>query len=187
MESPTLTPDSLSPAPTPGVEPAANGNRAQPSARYRYWQTALAIACVGGALYYLFVATGWTPEDVLRAAGGVVALWGPGAALFYLLLRKEIPSPGARLTLTVIASYALTTLAYFGCAVLGKEPAFYGAQLAIVVGLAVYAIRRRPWATFAPGTLDWTCANWILPALIVGSLLVNVRYQLPYQIAPATG
>src|SRR4051812_33049929 len=133
MKSPTLTPDGLSPAPTPGAEPAANGNRVQPSARYRYWQTALAIASIGGALYYLFVAMGWTPEEVLRAAGGVVALWGPGAVLFYLLLRTEIPSPGARLTLSAIASYAVTTLAYFGCAVLGMEPAFYRAQLAIVV------------------------------------------------------
>lgn len=151
----------------------------------RLIQACLIVGSVIAVLYYIF-ATGWTVLELPRVLIGVVALWGPAAALTYLVLREQVPDKLARFTLSAIVSYALTTLAYFGASALGITPLFYVASTGLTIGIAAYLVRTRAWTQFAP-LQKLKSIDWILIALIAASLVVNIRYQTVYSVSPETG
>ena len=158
-------------------EEVATGNR--------LIQVCLIMGSVVAMLYYLF-ATGWTILELPRVLIGVAALWGPATAVIYLILRTQVVDGLARFTLSAIASYALTTLAYFGASVLGVTALFYAASIALTVGIVAYLVRTRAWTQLASAP-KLKSIDWILVSLIAASLTVNIRYQTAYSLSPDTG
>src|SRR5258708_3504434 len=78
----------------------------------RYGNVGLAlIICI--SLFYFLSAMQWGVVEFMRAAAGIVALWLPLGSLCYVLLREEAPDRAVRFTLSAVAAYCLTTLAYF--------------------------------------------------------------------------
>ena len=76
----------------------------------------LMIVGAGALIYYLF-AMQWSVVELARVVTGMVALWLPVGSLAYLLLGAEVPDRTTRVTLSAIASYSLTTFAYFAFSV----------------------------------------------------------------------
>lgn len=134
-----------------------------------------------------FAAMGWDGPEFARFALGVTALWGPGAALSYVLLRGALDDSVGRLTLSAIASYALTTLAYFGLARVGLEPVFYATLGALGVTGAVYTYRQR--SHLGPGWRPraWQHTDGILLLLIACTLILNIPYKTAYTTSTDTG
>src|SRR5262249_32717073 len=92
----------------------------------------------------------------------------------YALLRSEVPDSIVRFTISAIASYSLTTLAYFAFSVL-KVPIFF--YLVLGTALAFGAVelfrkRLRIWPLGFPAA-----SSWILPIIISGSLIVTIPYK----------
>ena len=88
----------------------------------------------------------WSILETARVATGCALLWGPLTILLYSSLSSEIPDRTVRFSFTVVASYALISLAYFLFALLGLEIAFFIAQFVIAAlslrGLATRARRK---------------------------------------------
>lgn len=128
-----------------------------------------------------------TPFEIARWFVGMVALWAPGAALAYLWLRDEVPDRLPRATFAAIASYTLTTLLYFACALAAGQWRFYVAQLAVAA--AAFAVWRNARPRLSqPDPYDRAARpGWTLALLIVLSLLLLSRYQVAERTDPATG
>jgi hypothetical protein len=145
---------------------------------------ALAAVSVLALIYYGRV-TGWSPSELARFVGGALALWGPLAAVLFLLLSEQIPDRIVRFTLSGVASYTLTTLFYFAFAVLRFEVGFYVAQAGLAASVLVAAARRPAWWR---GVRRWPRAwgrlDWLLIALVAASLVVNIRYQTAFSRLP---
>src|SRR5438477_4568402 len=160
-------------------------NKEEAAIRNRLIQGCLIVGSVVALLYFFF-STGWGILEVPRVLIGVIALWGPATALIYLLLRTQVADTLTRFTLSAIASYALTTLAYFGASVLGVTPLFYVASIVVTMGVAAYLVRTRAW-TQLDVIQKLRGIDWILVLLIAASLVVSIRYQTTYSLSPDTG
>lgn len=140
--------------------------------------------CIVAALVYV-VTMGWAPGEVLRMGVGFVALWGGLGAVFYLLLRQEIADGTLRFTLSAIASYALTTLFYFVCAVAGLEWLFYAGQVACWGYSLVMAVRLKFWRKLTIQNL--LNLDWILIFLILLTMIGTEAYKELYTTDPGNG
>ncbi len=165
----------------------------QVARRPDYLRRVILAASAAGLLYYLF-SMQWTPYEFGRTLVGLVALWLPVGSVVYLLLsRKETLSSLNRFVFSLIASYSLTTLFFFGFSVMQLTPLFYLGQILLTVGVMIFLVRRnQPFdlkKVVDPAKLKArvTQVDLILAGLIVLSLLAAIRYQEPYQIDPQTG
>ncbi|MEH2082667.1 MAG: hypothetical protein V7K89_22605 [Nostoc sp.] len=138
------------------------------------------------ALVYYLGETQWNVVELLRFGLGVIFLWMPLGALFYLLLKRQVQKPIVRFTFSAIASYTLTTLIYFGLAVFYLELLFYIGQIAIFIGLIIYSTRRKNWLNIQIQSLSWRQFDWVLALLIAASLVVNIPYQITWKYSPTT-
>ena len=137
-------------------------------------------------LMYCYVTLQWTPLELVRFVIGIFVLWFPVAAIVYALLNKEVESASIRFTLSLLASYTLTTLLYFGLAVFGLSAAFYGIQAIIIVGVVLYGLRKRSVIRRVVGEFRLARVNWLLILIIAGSLAVCVRYNVYVKIDDTT-
>lgn len=165
----------------------------QLTGRPNYFRPVILTANTAGLLYYLF-SMQWTPYEFVRTLVGLAALWLPIGSVVYLLLsRKETISSLNRLVFSLIASYSLTTLFFFGFSVIQLTPLFYLGQILLTLGVVVFLVRRtQPFdlkKLVDPAKLKARVAqvDLILAGLIVLSLLAAIRYQEPYKIDPQTG
>lgn len=138
------------------------------------------------ALIYYLVMTEWNVVEFLRFGVGIILLWMPLGSLFYLLLKRQVQEPIVRFTFSAIASYTLTTLIYFGLAVLQLELLFYIGGIAIFIGLIIYSIHKKFWFNIQIHSLSWRQFDWILALLIAVSLVVNIPYQITWKFTPTT-
>jgi len=137
-------------------------------------------------LMYCYVTLQWTPVELVRFVVGIFILWFPVAAIVYALLNKEVESASIRFTLSLLASYTLTTLLYFGLAVFGLSVAFYAIQGIIIVGVILYGLHRRTAFRHVVGEFRLARVNWLLILIIAGSLAVCVRYNVYVTIDDTT-
>jgi hypothetical protein len=144
----------------------------------------LTLILVISSLSYYLVKMEWNLEELVRFCGGITLLWIPLGACFYLLLKKQVEDSIVCFTFSAIASYTLTTLAYFGLAVLKLEPLFYSGQIAILLWLIIYSIRHKLWLKLRLNYLVWPKFDWVLASLIAVSLVVNIPYQIAWQHSP---
>ena len=138
------------------------------------------------SLSYYLVKIEWNLEELARFCVGITLLWMPLGACFYLLLNKQTEDSVVCFTFSAIASYTLTTLAYFGLSVLKLEPLFYSGQIAILLWLIIYSIRYKLWLKLHLNSLVWLKFDWILASLIAVSLVVNIPYQVAWEHSPNT-
>ena len=138
-----------------------------------YAKYAAAGACILMLVYYCD-AIGFSAVEIVLFSVGSILLWLPLGGTIFALLRSEVPDSIVRSTISAIASYSLTTLAYFAFSVL-KVPIFFylllGAALAFV---AVELFRKilRSWPLGFP-----PASSWVLPIIISGSLIVTIPYK----------
>ena len=152
------------------------------------WSLPRFLGFVSAAMLAWYVAAmKWELGELARFALGVSALWGPCGALLYLALRAEIPDRTARLTISLIASYAITTLVYFGLAVVRLEPLFYTGLGGAAVGVAAYSLRGHGHARTLRHSILQLRPNFVLVALIAASLLLNIPYKTAYTEDPEAG
>ena len=137
-------------------------------------------------LMYCYVTLQWTPVELVRFVVGIFILWFPVAAIVYALLNKEVESASIRFTLSLLASYTLTTLLYFGLAVFGLSAAFYAIQGIIIVGVVLYGLRKRSVIRRVVGEFRLARVNWLLVLIIASSLAVCVRYNVYVTIDDTT-
>ncbi|QKQ73067.1 hypothetical protein [Nostoc sp. TCL240-02] len=138
------------------------------------------------AIGYYLVVTEWNVVELLRFCIGIIFLWMPLGALFYILLKRQVQEPIVRLTFSAIASYTLTTLIYFSLAVMKLELLFYIGGIAISIALIIYSIRKKKWLNIQIDLLIWQQFDWVLALLIAVSLVVNIPYQIPWKYNPIT-
>jgi hypothetical protein len=105
---------------------------------------------------------------------GSIALWLPMGGLFFVLLKKEIVDDTIRVAVSALASYCLTTLAYFTFAALHATLLFYVGIVAISIFLAfhVYCQKPLPKVLVAP-----TRVQLALAIIIIGSLVATIPYK----------
>jgi hypothetical protein len=149
----------------------------------------VAGATIAGLLVFLFWGTSFGPLELLRCLAGLAALWAPVGAVVFLALDGKIDDFLSRLTFSAIASFCLTTLAYFAFCMVdlwvpGFGKAFYAAQAGLLAVAAVWAWRRG----LRLGLQRWHAAaahfDWTLAALVVASLLVTLRYKTAFEWQP---
>lgn len=138
------------------------------------------------ALSYYWVVVEWNLGEFVRFCGGIILLWLPLGACFYLLCKKQIEDPIICFTFSAIGSYTLTTLAYFGLAVLKLELLFYIGQIATFFWLIVYLIQHKFWLNRRFNSFSWRQFDWVLASLIAVSLVVNIPYQVAWESSPET-
>ncbi len=136
------------------------------------------------SLSYYLVETEWNLEELASFCGGITLLWMPLGTCFYLLLKKQVEDSVVCFTFSAIASYTLTTLAYFGLSVLKLEPLFYSGQIAILLWLIIYSIRHKLWLKLRLNYLVCLKFDWVLASLIAVSLVVNIPYQIAWEHSP---
>jgi hypothetical protein len=139
------------------------------------------------SLSYYLVVTKWNLIELWHFALGITLLWLPFGSVFYIVLKRQVKDKIIRLAFSAIASYTLTTLIYFGLAVLQLENLFYLGQVAIFLGLIVCSIRQKFWVNIHQKTRRWWRFDWVLAVLISLSLVVNIPYQMPWEYSPKTG
>jgi hypothetical protein len=157
-----------------------------------YSQPGLIAISVIGLCYYLIVLD-WNLLEVIQVILGLMVLWGPLTGWGYFLLRKQVTDSIVRFTLSIIAAYALTTLAYFVFSVIQLTFLFYIVLGGLAVGLLLYLIWKskrkisdiKNWAGFSPR--NWLQLNWLLVMLIVVSLVINIQYEKAYKVDSLTG
>jgi hypothetical protein len=125
-------------------------------------------------LVYYCAAMGFTAVEIMLFPVGSILLWLPLGGTIFALLRSEVPDSIVRFTISAIASYSLTTLAYFAFSVL-KVPIFFYLSLGAALAFgAVKLFRRR----LRSGPLGFPAASsWVLPIIITGSLIVTLPYK----------
>lgn len=137
-----------------------------------------------GFLAYYFIRMGWGPIELVRYCSGIVALWLPLGAVLYILFRAQVHDRVAKITLSAIASYALTTLAYFGLATIHLEWLFYAGQVIAIGWLVIYGTRNKLWPNVISHWLNWQKWDWALIILVGASLVVNIPYKTLYEDSP---
>lgn len=115
--------------------------------------------------------------ELVRFVAGAVMLWFPLTAFSFMLLQHEVRSSSLRLVLSLVTSYALTTLLYFGLTVINLAVVFYALEVVIVAGVLAVLWRRRSVILSAVRAFRPAQQNWILIVLIAGSLFANVHYS----------
>ncbi|MEH2333281.1 hypothetical protein [Nostoc sp.] len=138
------------------------------------------------AIGYYFAETEWKIVEFLRFFVGIILLWIPLGALFYLLLKRQVQEPIVRFTFSAIASYSLTTFIYFALTVFHLELLFYIGIIVIFIGLIIYLIRKNFWLNIHINHLSWRQFDWVLALLIAASLVVNIPYQRTWEYNPTT-
>ncbi len=105
-------------------------------------------------------------------------LWGPLGVLIYLLLSQTISDPLVRLALSCAGTYTLTTLLYFGTAVLRVEWLF-GVSLLGATVTAIWLWRRLN----RTARISLPRIDSVLLAIVAGSLVTTIAYspKLPLQ------
>ncbi|MEP6955850.1 MAG: hypothetical protein ABI883_03430, partial [Chthoniobacterales bacterium] len=151
---------------------------AAPVEQFSSWAQArkfiLPLCCLALAVLYCW-ALELGPIESARALGGGLALWLPLGGWLYLLLRRAVPDRTLRLAFASGASYALTTVAYFGAASLRSAWLFPLAQVFGAIGLIAYGLmQRKRWLHFTR-----SCArfDWLLATLVAASMVANLGVQ----------
>ena len=105
-------------------------------------------------------------------------LWGPLGLLIYVLLSRTISDPLVRLALSCAGTYTLTTLLYFGTAVLRVEWLFGASLLGATVTAILLWRRITKTARISLPRIDS-----VLLAIVAGSLVTTIAYSptLPLQ------
>ncbi|WP_138498277.1 hypothetical protein [Nostoc sp. PA-18-2419] len=137
-------------------------------------------------LVYYLGKTEWNIIELLRFCIGIIFLWMPLGALFYLLLKRQVQETIVRFTFSAIASYTLTTLIYFALAVFHLQLLFYIEAIVIFIGLIIYSIHKKIWLNIQIYYLSWRQFDWVLALLIALSLVVNIPYQKIWEHNPTT-
>ena len=154
------------------------------------FQTLLIIGS-GLALVYYLVMMQWSLVELLLFLVACPLLWLPITAWSYILVRKQITETLPRLVFSLISSYTLTTAVYFGFSVLNAPFVFYVWQVSLVLGWLAYLFHIRKNNIRIPSPkIAWAKIynlDWILIALIMLSLNLNIVYQTAYQTDPSTG
>jgi len=145
----------------------------------KYLSEILAILSVVILGYYLF-ATNWQFIELLKFIIGSIFLWVPIGSIIYLFSRNQIQDKLICFTFSSIGSYAITTLLYFGFAVLKCEIFFYLIQIAIFLYFIIHSLRTRFWLKIEKNKINWKNLNWILITIIATSLAFNTVYQNPW-------
>jgi hypothetical protein len=109
---------------------------------------------------------------------GSIALWLPLGALFFVLLKAEIPDYTVRFTLSALASYCLTTLLYFTLSVWHVSPLFYIAQVTIVAILTINLLRKGHISRPRKDPVDW-----VLVLIILGSIVSTNPYKKLFDVS----
>ena len=138
-----------------------------------YAKYAAAGACILMLVYYC-VAIGFSAVEIVLFSVGSILLWFPLGGMIFALLRSEVPDLIVRFTISAIASYSLTTLAYFAFSVL-KVPIFFYLLLGAALAFGAVKLFRkilRSWPLGFP-----PASTWILPIIISGSLIVTIPYK----------
>lgn len=148
-----------------------------------YFQLAIAILVFDLALLIFYLhALDWTAIELLRFFGGALLLWAPVASVLYLALRGAISSRIVRGSFSALASYALTTVIYFACAVLHVEFLFYGvlASCACFAAFQVHAW----WPQRHSFRLQ---PDWILITIVLASLVSLIPLNTPMEFVGKNG
>jgi hypothetical protein len=138
-----------------------------------YAKYGAAGACILMLVYYCDAMSFSAVEIVLFSVGSIL-LWLPLGGTIFALLRSEVPDSIVRFTISAIASYSLTTLAYFAFSVL-NVPIFFYLMLGAALAFGTVKLFRR---RLRSGLLGFPAASsWVLPIIISGSLIVTVPYK----------
>lgn len=133
-----------------------------------------------GAIFYLFLGVDFNPLEACLFVLGLTGLWLPVGGTCYRLLRDEIPGRLDRFTFSALASYSLTTLLYFGCAVLHVASLFYAGQLGLLVWVFSRFAREKPWQVRAATAAEFgrDAMGPMLALIIACSLLTCIKYNV---------
>lgn len=137
-------------------------------------------ALVGGYL----ARTGMTPGEALRLGLGAVVLWGPFALGIDLLVRKEVTDRTTRFALATVASYALTTLAFFLWSMADAPAGLYVTQAGVVVFVAVVRWRERRASGRTSARLG-VRPNWLVLCLVALALFTTAPYTKVAEVTTA--
>ena len=153
------------------------------------FQIALTIGSLSALAYYLVVMQ-WGLVELLLFLVACLELWLPVTAWSYILVRKQVTETLPRLVFSLISSYTLTTALYFGFSVLNVPFLFYVWQVGLLLSWLAYLFQYRKNINLPSLKIAWAKIynlNWILIALIMVSLNLNIVYQTPYQYITNTG
>lgn len=158
------------------------------------WINRLLAACCVLGLFWYFHATDWDLLELSRCLLGLAALWLPCAALVYMIVRRQIDDFASRITFSLIASYALTTVHYVLWATLGwwlrlpSVDALFCVANVGVLGAACWVGRSSGirWKALRPAAL-FKATDWSLLLLLVLSVGVTTRYKLAFEPPTAAG
>jgi len=131
-------------------------------------------------LGYYFISGHWPVYEIGRCLLGLASLWGPLAALLYVLLRRPVEDPTVRLALSSAGSYSLTTLLYFAVTVMGVAWLF-GAVLLAATAAAVWLGRR----LVRTKSLDLPRLDAVLLTIVAGSLVATIPYNTAIDLTPS--
>jgi hypothetical protein len=136
-----------------------------------------AVVNLALVVYYLW-SLAWTPLELVRFLGGLFVLWAPCAFLLFLEFRNAIGITLIRGCLSALASYALTTLLYFGFASLRVQALFYVALMAMAARVT-YLVVTRP--ELRPN-LRQLRVDWVLTTIVTASLVVMIPFSWSMKI-----
>jgi hypothetical protein len=131
-------------------------------------------------LGYYGISLHWSFQELGHCLVGMTLLWGPLGALLYVLLHRSVADPTVRLALSYAGSYTLTTLLYFGAAVIRVEWLF-GAVLLAAAGVALWLGRR----LLRTKSLDLPRLDSLLLAILAGSLVTTIPYSTALTLRPS--
>jgi hypothetical protein len=141
----------------------------------------IAAALSACLLWVYLSATDCGLLEALRLAAGAVALWGAGAVLMWRLNRRAIRDVPTRLTLSLVAAYALTTCWFFVCASVGAQWLFILTEVALALVMAIRVFREHAFGRPRNGR---PCRiDWVLVALVMASLCTTVKFKIPFEVS----
>ena len=148
-------------------------------------RVAVLAAFTAACLMHL-ASSEWGVGETVRMLLATACLWGPFAALLFMVLEASVPDGGERLALSLTGSYAATALAFFGLSAVGAGWAFPVAQLAAVAAIVCHAPWRDRLVEQARHWRRWRF-DWVLAALVAATLLITPRYRTAFDFSPADG
>lgn len=128
----------------------------------------------------------WGETETIGMAVGATCLWGPFALAIALWLRESVPDAGERLALSLAGSYASTAVVYFGLSLGGVGWLFPWCQAAAVAAVVACRSWRESIRTALARCGEWKW-DWWLTALLVATLVVSVRYRVPFTVSSVDG